>query len=352
MAAAYLQLEYKIKKLSLIGGGRYEVQKVTTLLEKSNPVFRAGANYQVGKATFLRVSWGQGYRMPSLAERYLAHSLYGDVYVIPNRNLAPEKSWNLELGVKQGFNIAKNWKGLIDVSFFAQSYDSLIEYQLGVFKNVDESGAVMFPGAKDYVVGFRPYNIPNARIGGYEISLLGQGKIKSVELNILAGYTYNYPGNASPSSPNNSWGNFFKNAIVSQFQRYKEEDLRYLNASGKSEYLMLQYRTRHMIRGDVEAKFKGFSLGYTITYNSFPEIVQAPFSIVFATLDGGKNTISRYIDKHQHGDLIMDLRAGYQINKTFDISFLVKNFTNKEYSFRLGKADAPINFTLKLRAKF
>ena len=46
----------------------------------SKPVFRLGANYRFGKATFLRSSWGQGYRFPSIAELFISTNI-GDVYV-------------------------------------------------------------------------------------------------------------------------------------------------------------------------------------------------------------------------------------------------------------------------------
>ena len=34
---------------------------------KGKPVFRTGLNYQVDQATYVRCSWGQGYRFPSVA---------------------------------------------------------------------------------------------------------------------------------------------------------------------------------------------------------------------------------------------------------------------------------------------
>lgn len=352
IAAGYLQMEYKWKRLSVVAGGRYEIQKITDKLEKSLPIFRAGINYNLGKATFLRASWGQGYRMPSLAERYVAASLVAGTFVIPNRDLKPEQSWSLEIGIKQGFKITNNWKGLIDFSMFTQQYKSLVEYNIGFFENKYTDGTKIFPDQGDYVLGFKPYNVNDARIGGYEVSLMGQGKIKDFELNTLVGYTYNYPGNAGSISPNRTWGNFIKNAVTTAFKRLSEPEVTFITPTGSTNYSILQYRTRHMFRGDIEGKYKGFSLGYSLYYNSFPEVVQATFKVVFNTLDGGKNTLDTFIKRHERGDWVMDIRAAYQINKNFDMSLIVKNFTNREYAWRIGKADAPINFTLKMRYRF
>jgi outer membrane receptor protein involved in Fe transport len=48
----------------------------------------------------------------------------------------------------------------------------------------------------------------------------------------------------------------------------------------------------------------------------------------------------------------MDLRMGYTPNEHLSLTFLVKNFTNRLYAARIGRADAPISFTLQARYKF
>jgi len=88
--AAYLQADYKLfDKLNISGGARYESNQLNNpgftyldalggehVIEPSNdaegrPVFRLGANFQAAEATFFRVSWGQGYRYPTIAEQYI-----------------------------------------------------------------------------------------------------------------------------------------------------------------------------------------------------------------------------------------------------------------------------------------
>ena len=64
-------------------------------------MFRAGLNYQLADYSFLRASFGQGYRNPSITEKYLRKDI-GGVGVYPNYNVQPEKGFNAELGFKQG----------------------------------------------------------------------------------------------------------------------------------------------------------------------------------------------------------------------------------------------------------
>jgi len=82
----YLQIEKKIKKLTASFGMRIERYEVDTAYTRGyikigkkeindlrfQPVFRAGLNYQLFTYTFLRASYGQGYRFPSVAEKYIS----------------------------------------------------------------------------------------------------------------------------------------------------------------------------------------------------------------------------------------------------------------------------------------
>lgn len=84
--AAYLQFDQKLfDRLNISGGLRYErnvlVAPDENIIEgdtifggketEAKPIFRIGANYQVGQATYIRASWGQGYRFPTIAEKYI-----------------------------------------------------------------------------------------------------------------------------------------------------------------------------------------------------------------------------------------------------------------------------------------
>lgn len=303
--AVYLQLDKKwFDKLNVSGGVRYEFNQIAGLKE-SRPVFRLGANYQVANYTFIRASWGQGYRFPTIAEKYISTSVTG-LSIYPNPDLTSETGWSGELGVKQGVKIS-NWQGMIDVSGFISEYDNMMEFTFGYYP---------FPG-------FMSLNIGDTRIMGGEISFIGEGKIGTVPTTLIAGYTYIDP-------------------------KFKDFDS-IQNALSSADYNVLKYRFRHTVKFDVESTIKKFRLGATCNYNSFMEAVDAAFvdpiipAINLYIIDG----LQQYRDEHADGDWIIDIRLAYNINSSSEVSLLCNNVLNREYSSRPAMMDAPRNFTLK-----
>ena len=111
--AIFAQLDAKpLKKLNLSFGVRFERYELDGEVEYSNPVVRAGLNYQALKYTYLRASFGQGYRFSSVAEKFTATSV-GAMNIFPNPDLQSERGWSAELGVKQGVRLGE-WNGYID----------------------------------------------------------------------------------------------------------------------------------------------------------------------------------------------------------------------------------------------
>ena len=97
--AAYLQLDHPITQhLNLSMGCRYEHFDINGTKE-GKPVFRAGANYQLAEATYLRASMGQGFRFPTITELYMKGDI-GPVNLYNNPSLKPESGWTSELGLK------------------------------------------------------------------------------------------------------------------------------------------------------------------------------------------------------------------------------------------------------------
>ena len=303
--AVYLQLDKKwFDKLNVSGGVRYEFNQIAGLKE-SRPVFRLGANYQVANYTFIRASWGQGYRFPTIAEKYISTSVTG-LSIYPNPDLTSETGWSGEIGVKQGVKIS-NWQGMIDVSGFISEYDNMMEFTFGYYP---------FPG-------FMSLNIGDTRIMGGEISFIGEGKIGTVPTTLIAGYTYIDP-------------------------KFKDFDS-IQNALSSAAYNVLKYRFRHTVKFDVESTIKKFRVGVTCNYNSFMEAVDAAFvdpiipAINLYIIDG----LQQYRDEHADGDLVIDIRLAYNINANSEVSLLCNNVLNREYSSRPAMMDAPRNFTLK-----
>lgn len=381
--AGYAQGEFKINELSLVGGVRYEYVDQQEAVQKGLPVFRGGLNYNAGKASFIRASWGQGFRVPSLAETRVTGELINGVFIFPNNELQTEKSWNLEFGFKQGIKI-KEWTGYLDFAFFWQEFpENLIEYRLGLHSLIDPftneaypNVTPLFPGS-EFAAGLKPFNVEQARVAGYELSLGGKGMIGPIEFRTLMGYTYSLPANLNSSNleetitePENqpgdeslkNVGNYMKDFFKYMFKRVEGDDVNKL----------LQFRTRHIAIADVELTYKKISIGYSWQYFSFPERVPNLYLALFGVLEGNLDqfdllipledltelarekdvSIINYIDRHQKGDLVMNARFAYDATEKVRLSLIAKNITNKIYSVRPGKFEAPLNFTLQMKLKF
>src|ERR1035437_4866607 len=183
--AGYAQLDKKMwKVLNISLGVRDELFKMNNDKTVGKPVFRSGANLKLAKATFLRCSYGQGYRFPSIKEKYI-HSDIGGMNIFPNPQLLAESSWNAEIGLKQGFKI-NNFTGAIDVAAFWQEYANTIEITFGAWDKKKD-----IYGQDSLSTGFKYLNTGSTRVRGFEISLPGEGKIsKNFKIDILADYTF------------------------------------------------------------------------------------------------------------------------------------------------------------------
>lgn len=313
MGAGYTQLEFKHKRWNAVVGGRVEYNRIDTAYQSTVPVFRTGLNFRAAKYTYLRASWGQGYRVPTLVERFLDASFAG-VGIKPNPYLKAERGWNAELALKQGFGFSK-FKGFFDVALFWMENTNMVEYSF------------MY----DNGFFFQPINVDRARIAGFEANITGQGKIGPVTVRTLFGYTYNFPVDMGRNPSYENVGVY----VREMFRQFNKPNM-------PSDTLLLKYRNRHMVRLDLEAEVYKFTLGTTMYYNSFME----SFDQVLYVFD-----VATYYKNRQPstGDFIVDLRLAYQMTEQAKVSFIVKNATNLAYSNRPGMMNSPISFTVQFR---
>ncbi|MDZ4668444.1 MAG: TonB-dependent receptor [bacterium] len=182
--AAFVQLDQTVTaKLNASAGARYEYFNMNGS-EESKPVFRGSLNYELAKASFLRASCGQGYRFPSIAERYIQTSV-GLLNVFPNTNLKSESGWNAEIGYKQGF-VLKGLRGYFDFAYFYTQYQNMIDFNLGMWRAFDFNNPF-----KSY--GFTSLNIGETKISGIDLSLNAEGTVGKFKLQSILGYTYTNP---------------------------------------------------------------------------------------------------------------------------------------------------------------
>jgi len=330
--AAYAQAEYFVNsKFSVTGGLRYELNAVDTMVQYGIPVFRSGLNWQVGKATFIRASYGQSYRMPTVGERFIDAD-FSILKIVPNPRLDVERGWSAEIGVKQGFRIG-NFKALADVALFWQEYYKFVEYRFGYYFYKNSSGA------DTSSFGLKPFNVSGARIAGWEFSIMGEGEIGPIKVRTLAGYTYTFPGDLDSLSS------------IKGTKDYIRDMVKYATKRADSAYAyqnMLQFRTRHLNRGDIEFSYKKLSVGYTVYYGSWAEKIPEIFTL--ASFLFGYD-FDKYQREHINGDWVMDGRCSYELSNKIKLSFIAKNLTNHIYAQRPGIMEPPRNFTLQLRIK-
>lgn len=337
--AIYAQGEFKTKRLSAVAGFRYEIIGIDDYSEASSPVFRSGINYRIGQGTFLRGSFGQSYRIPTIAERYVSDDLNPSVRIIPNPELTAEKGLSAEIGLKQLIAVSK-WQAYLDFSYFYQQYKDLVEYGF-VSQQTRPDLFVGLPPS--YIIGLYPQNVSNALITGFELGLASRGSVGPIGITALIGYTYNYPVNLDSAK------NYGADEYLREFFTYLVDRV---EADNPDREILLKLRPRHLVKGDVQLSYKKAAIGLTIVYGSYPENIPPTETTAVDFLSGEFGATQRYSDAHEKGDLVLNLRASYDVLKQLKVSFIVNNLTNRIYSYRPSKVEPIRNFTLQLRATF
>ncbi len=352
-------------KLNISGGFRYElntlnsndfiriyadtsVQDVLVASEpkitEARPVFRLGLNYEPVEYTYIRASWGQGYRFPSIAEKFVTTSI-SLIGIYPNPQLESETGWSTDIGIKQGFKIS-DWQGFADLSLFWTEYQNMMQFTFGdnqftgIDFNTGDSVNVSEPG-------FRSANDGDVQIPGFEISLAGQGRLFNRKTQFIGGYTFIDP-------KYKEWEPIHEDSIPvteGQFNAYY--------TTGDEN--VLKYRSRHTFTLDAQTDVipDKFSLGVSLQYSSYMQTlddylvrgvpIEILGNIVYIPLFG----LEEYRDIYKNkGNFSVDARIAYNITKGVKISMVGKNLTNSFITTRPALINAPRNITLRADVKF
>jgi iron complex outermembrane receptor protein len=318
--AGYLQLDKKLfDKLALSLGMRYEQFKVNDA-DTAQPVFRAGATYQVHKATYLRASYGQGFRYPTIGERYIRTAL-GVLNIYPNPELRAEQSWNVEAGIKQGFKLG-NFMGYLDVVVFRQDFQDYVEFTFGQWVPPTPTNLGGF--------GFKSVNTGGARVSGYEFEVVGKGSVGKVDLTLLMGYTHTLPVSTTPDQ-------VYATAVTSN-----TPPSTYRNTSYDPTDNILKFRVQNL-----QTDYKRLMAGVSFRYNSHVRNIDR----VFVDLDEANflsTGIAEWMPEHTTGDLIVDVRVGVDLTEVARVAVIVNNLTNEVYSLRPLSIEAPRSVQVQL----
>lgn len=328
--SAYTQMEKSFQKvLNVSAGARLEYFQLNDTVTALKPIFRIGANLKLYQETYLRSSFGQGYRFPTITERFIKTGV-GNFGVFPNPGLLPESSWNAEVGIKQGLKLGGVY-AYLDMAAFWQEYQNTIEYMFGIWD---------VASAPASFAGFKFLNTGKSRVVGIDISLAGKSNLnKKTELNFLTGYNYIVPKTLNPD---------YVYAIDDINRKYS-----YNTTSLDSASRILKYRFLHNVKFDAEMTYDSkFSIGLSMKY--FSKIVNMDaiikdFEETTAASGGDKQNI-RYMDyfySHRFGNIIFDTRIAYHLNEKHKIAMVGANILNRSYSLRPLKIEPPRSIMLQ-----
>ncbi|MCU0472664.1 MAG: TonB-dependent receptor [Bacteroidales bacterium] len=299
--AGFTQLEVRpLNRLKGVAGIRVENNSLDGINDKIIPVFRAGLNWQAADYTFIRASFGQGYRYPSIAEKFAATTL-GSIKIIENPDILAESGWSTELGAKQGLSFGK-LSGQFDIALFYMRNTNLIEY--------------MFASYLDEGMGFKANNSEEARIYGTELEFLLSGETNKIKYAFSGGYSFIYPIDLKP----------FTSLPLNNFLKYRRMH------SGKISY---------------NAEWKNFDLDLNFylkskILNIDRVFLEQPILVGF----------TEYWEGHNTGYALLDGSLGYKISVKYTLSLAVKNITNTEYMGRPGDIQPQRNFSVRFSGEF
>jgi iron complex outermembrane receptor protein len=344
--ALYTQFDKKIGKLNISSGARFEYFSLNSEVKHvingdsinnfaiGRPVFRAGINYELSPSTFLRSSWGQGYRFPSMAELFVTTNASG-IEIYANPELKPERGWSSEIAIKQKLKIHK-WNGFIDVAAFVMKYNDMMEFTFGQWGD-----PITMPL---YGLGFKSVNIGETQISGIELSINGQGKINNdLKINLIGGYTYMNPVALEPDKVyTESIGQLVINGETIG------PELTYNNSS--SDPSILKYRYQHIAKIDIEFLYQDFLFGTSLRYNDFMRNIDKIFTDEWINQELIPG-INEAREKYRNGDFIIDLRVGYNIDKNSKVSLIINNLLNEEYMSRPADMRPPRTIACQLSFK-
>ena len=167
--AAFAQWEEEIGPVRLAGGLRFDSYRIQQgdALRKLSP--RTSAAIGLGEAWTLRLAYGEGFRAPSVLERFVESSDY--LPIVSNPDLKPETSRNYELGVRGQSAAGSGLFFSVDAALFLSQYRELIEPKFAPERR-----------------SFRFANFTRARIRGGELEL--RARLAPGRVSLYAGYTW------------------------------------------------------------------------------------------------------------------------------------------------------------------
>ena len=308
--AGFTQLEVRpVSSLKIIGGLRVEQNILDEERDGIVPVFRAGINFQAAENTFIRASFGEGYRYPSIAEKYASTTL-GSVRIFPSPYVKAESGWSSEIGIKQGVLLGKTM-GEGDLSLFFSQNTDMIEYVFGIHQD---------PSTGLSGLGFKATNVEQSRVYGGEIEFMLKRLFGEFASTLTGGYTYIYPV---------------------EFNSY----------TSQNTDIYLKYRRKHSAKISLISAWRSIEGGLDLYARSKTLNIDDVF-LNPATREELLPGFYDYWLENNTGYFLMDGNIGYRISDAVKVSVAVKNITNTEYMGRPGDIQPHRNYSIRLSGSF
>jgi iron complex outermembrane receptor protein len=308
--AGFAEIDFTpVPRLKLVGGIRLEQNSLDKTRDRLVPIFRTGLNWQAAEYTFLRASFGQGYRYPSIAEKFASTSL-GTVRIFPNPYVEPESGWSAEAGLKQGI-LSGEITGQADLALFISQNANMIEYLFGNYPD---------PVTEVFSYGFMATNVEYSRVYGSELEVALNRNFGKIRTTLKGGYTYIYP-------------------------------VEFNKTTGKNTDTYLKYRRKHSAVMNLNASLKRFELGCSLFLRS--KILR--IDDVFLNEMTREQILPGFYDywqNHNKGYFTMDGNFAYSISSALSLSLVVRNITNTEYLGRPGDIQPQRSYSIRFSGNF
>ena len=180
----YFTFDYTgLPGFDFFGGARYTFFTLKTRMQGSPEKLRTGSpssflgvSKKIGKSLSLFFNFGRAFRTPSLSEAFYT-GLTGRKYVIANPNLKPEKSFNMDSGIK-----LFSKKFFLGLYFFSYRIDDMIERYRGADGNYthDNIAAGRIHGGE---IEFQFFPLQNLEIFGNYFRYQGKSSEEDASLN-------------------------------------------------------------------------------------------------------------------------------------------------------------------------
>lgn len=308
--AGYTQADIAIAdRFKLVAGVRVEHNSLNGINDRLVPLLRAGFNYRLLDYTFLRASFGQGYRYPSIAEKHAATTL-GSVRIVANPDIRSESGWTSEIGIKQGI-ITGNLNGQLDLAVFYSRYNDMIEFVFGVYPD---------PAGESFSYGFMASNVEQSEVYGGEFEFGLSGYTGRIHNSIVGGYVFTYPVEMN-------------------------------GHNGEQSDNYLKYRRKHTLKFNLVSSFRRVEFGFSLIASSAILNIDKVFlnELTRETILPG---FYDYWNESRKGHLLIDPHTGFIINDRYKVSMVVKNILNTEYMARPGDIMPHRNFSIRFSGTF